>query len=189
MRLIPKNFSVNLPWGMGGVSIDISEEAELAAWALYVELNTRIATEPLKKGDGSVREALTSLYKLFGIVREELKKAGIDVARVRKGKESLGSISMSFLNNVIRPDLVKWHTSLSTHETATWSKMIADGKMVPNHPALAGALVDESKWVGYDSFYSELEILQDKLHKYVEILGALAGVKMTDDVKFNPEED
>ena len=189
MRLIPKNFSVNLPWGMGGVSIDLSENAERAAWALYVELNTRIATEPLKKGEGSVREALTSLHHLFGIIRDELKKAGIDVARSRKGKESLASISFRFLNDVIRPDLVRWHTSLSAYEADTWNEMLDDGKTIPNHPALAGALVNESDWKDYELFYSELELLQAKLIKYVRILGALAGVEMTDDVQLNNEDD
>ena len=47
-----------------------------AAWKLYVELNTRIATQPLDESDGVLREALSSLYAVFGITRETLKEAG-----------------------------------------------------------------------------------------------------------------
>jgi hypothetical protein len=182
MRLVPKSFSVNLPWGIGGVSMDVSEEAERAAWMLYVELNTRIATKPLERGEGSVREALTSLYNLFGITRMVLKEAGVDVAKARKGKQSLGTIAMSFLNDVVRPSLVAWHTSLSAHEAATWKRMIESGKPLPNNMALATALVDETSWEGYDTFHAELQELQDQLRKYVAILGSLAGAAESHDV-------
>lgn len=189
MRLVPKNFSVNLPWGLGGVSLDLSEEAEKAAWALYVELNTRITTKLLAKGQGSVREALTSLHTMFDITRATLKDGGVDVARSRRKNESLGSIAMSFLNDVVRPELVKWHSGLSAHESATWQQMIGAGKSIPNHPALAGALVDESAWDGYARFYDELNELQVKLRRYVDILGALAGVSTSGDVQPTEQDD
>ncbi len=188
MRLVPKSFAVNLPW-LGSVSVDLSEEAERAAWALYVELNTRIATKPLEKGQGSVREALTSLYNLFGITRDVLKDAGVDVAKARGGKKSLGSIAMDMLNQGIRTDLLKWHTSLSAHEADTWKKMIDGGKSVPNNPGVAAALVDEADWGDYDAFYEELKKLQERLRRYVVILGALAGVTESPDVKPTEEED
>lgn len=188
LRLIPKNFSINLPWGLGGVSVDLSEAAEHAAWSLYVELNTRVATKPLEKGEGSVREALTSLYNLFGITRQIIKDAGVDVARARKGKQSLGSIAMSVLNDALRSKLVAWHTSLSAHEAETWKQLIERGKSVPNNAELATALVDEVKWSEYDAFYKELKELQTELRRYTLIMGALAGVTQSDDVKLSTDD-
>jgi hypothetical protein len=189
MRLKAKSFSVSLPWGLGGINLDVSEAAEKAAWALYLELNTRVATKPLEKGEGSVREAMTSLYNLFEITREILKAGGVEVAKARGGRQSLGTIAMSFLNEVVRPSLVTWHTSFSSHEADTWKNMIEQGKAVPNNPGVASALVDESAWSGYDTFYPELEQVQAKLRKYVAILGAIAGVTDSPDVTLTENEE
>jgi hypothetical protein len=174
MRLVPTNFSVSVPW-LGSVSVDLSEEAERAAWALYVELCTRIATKPLEQGEGSIREALGSLHNLFGITRDVLKSGGLDVARARHGKQSLASIATGFLNDVLRPRLVKWHTGLSAYEADVWKGLLEQGGNLPNNPSLALALVDERGWEGYETFYAELAELQDQLNDYVEILGAMCG--------------
>jgi hypothetical protein len=45
-----------------------------AAWELYVELVTRIAVVPLAGTEGLLREALSSLYALFAITREVLRR-------------------------------------------------------------------------------------------------------------------
>src|SRR5262245_30583757 len=47
-----------------------------AAWALYVELSTRIATQDLDLEYGHVREALDSLHALFAATREILRAEG-----------------------------------------------------------------------------------------------------------------
>jgi hypothetical protein len=115
-------------------------------------------------------------------------EAGVDVAKARQGKQSLGTIAMSFLNDVVRPSLVAWHTSLSAHEAATWKRMIESGKPLPNNMELARALVDETSWEGYDTFHAELQELQEKLCKYVAIVGLLAGAAESPDVTQDGEE-
>jgi hypothetical protein len=177
-----KSFSINLPFGLGGVDLEVTDDVANAAWKLFVELNTRIATKPLNRGEGSVREALTSLYRLFEITRTALKDAGLDVTKSQKGQESLGVISMRLLNEAIRPKLVRWHTSLSAHEAATWQQLVEEGKTLPSHPDLARALVDETLWTGYEDFHRELAGLQEGLRHYVQILGALAGAAESPDV-------
>jgi len=52
-----------------------------AAWEMYVELITRISVAELKPGEGLLREALSSLYTLFGTAREILRKYGPSVAQ------------------------------------------------------------------------------------------------------------
>ena len=84
-----------------------------AAWKLYVELNTRITTQPLGNAEGFLREALSSLHAVFGITREILKEAG---PAVSLGDESLGFYAMEILNQVLRPVLSKWHPALSDWE-------------------------------------------------------------------------
>ncbi len=53
---------------------------------------TRIAVQPLEVDQGLVREAMNSLYSLFGTTREVLKAAGPDVGASR---DSVGGIARS----------------------------------------------------------------------------------------------
>ena len=73
-----------------------------AAWALYIELLTRITTQPLPAEHGDERTALDSVYSLFGITREVIKEQGPDCINFAK-------IAIVVLNQVIRPFTAKWH--------------------------------------------------------------------------------
>jgi len=73
-----------------------------AAWEMYVELLTRIATQPLPDNSGMESSALASVYSLFGITRSILRKYG---------KDSIGfaKIAIIVLNQIIRPFTARWH--------------------------------------------------------------------------------
>lgn len=73
-----------------------------AAWEMYVELLTRIATQPLPDDSGIETTALDSVYSLFGITRDILRKYG---------KDSIGfaRIAIIILNQVLRPFTARWH--------------------------------------------------------------------------------
>ena len=73
-----------------------------ASWELYIELLTRIATQPLPKEDGDEKTALESVHKLFGLTREIIKKHGRDCIEFTK-------IAIVILNQKIRPFTAKWH--------------------------------------------------------------------------------
>ena len=47
-----------------------------AAWELYIELLTRITTQPLPSEHGDEASALESVHKLFGLSREVIKRHG-----------------------------------------------------------------------------------------------------------------
>jgi len=72
-----------------------------AAWELYIELLTRIATQPLPKEHGDEATALESIHKLFGLTREIIKKHGRDCIEFTK-------IAIVVLNQIIRPFTAKW---------------------------------------------------------------------------------
>lgn len=73
-----------------------------AAWEMYVELLTRIATQPLPDNSGMESSALESVYSLFGITRGILRK---------HGKDSIGfaKIAIIVLNQIVRPFTARWH--------------------------------------------------------------------------------
>jgi hypothetical protein len=80
MALKLRSVSLNLPFGLGGVEVDVSEGEARAAWHLYVEFATRVTGHPLAAGAGSVKEALDSLHSLFVTTRPVLREAGPEVA-------------------------------------------------------------------------------------------------------------
>lgn len=73
-----------------------------AAWDLYIDLLTRITTQPLSEEDGVEQTALTSIYALFEITRKTLKHRGRSCIEFTR-------ISIIVLNQVIRPFTAKWH--------------------------------------------------------------------------------
>lgn len=73
-----------------------------AAWELYIELLTRITTQPLSKKHGDEKTALDSVYILFPITREIIRRRG-------RKCESFTKIAIVVLNQIIRPFTAKWH--------------------------------------------------------------------------------
>lgn len=73
-----------------------------AAWELYIELLTRVATQPLSDLEGTEEAALASIFSLFPTTREILKSKG------RKCVE-FSKIAIVVLNQIVRPFTAKWH--------------------------------------------------------------------------------
>lgn len=73
-----------------------------AAWELYVELLTRITTQPLDDEHGDEKTALESVHSLFALTRQTLKNQGRHCTEFAK-------IAVIVLNQVIRPFTAKWH--------------------------------------------------------------------------------
>jgi hypothetical protein len=149
MALKLRSISLNLPFGLGGVDVDVSEAEVRAAWELYVEFSTRIAAHPLAPGAGSVRGALDSLYSLFATTREVLRAAGPEVGG---SPDALGPLAIRVLNEGLRPFLVEWHTKVEA----------GDGTLDPS-------LRPE--------FDRQLDAIRLELVQYVDALARLAGVK------------
>ena len=73
-----------------------------AAWHLYVEMETRIITQPLPPGHGNEKTALKSVYSLFPITRDILHAQGPDCVEFAK-------IAIKILNQEVRWFTAKWH--------------------------------------------------------------------------------
>lgn len=73
-----------------------------AAWELYIELLTRIATQHLDPEHGDEKTALESIHSLFSLTREVIKRQGRHCLEFTK-------IAVVILNQVIRPFTAKWH--------------------------------------------------------------------------------
>ncbi|KPQ33944.1 MAG: hypothetical protein HLUCCA11_16810 [Phormidesmis priestleyi Ana] len=154
-----KKVTVSLPFGIGSASWEVDPTERNAAWELYVELVTRVAVQSLNPQEGLVREAMNSLYSLFGSTREILRKAGPDVGA---SHDSVGGIAIAVLNNGLRPFLAKWHPLLQE-----WEGQKPTGMSPQAH---------EKAWDKEMIVRGELDALRKDLAQYADALGAIAGV-------------
>ena len=160
MSYVPKIVSLSLPFGIGSVQWEVDQTQSRAAWSLYVELVTSIAVEPLKADEGLVREALNSLYSLFGTTREILKAAGPDVGA---SINSVGGIAIAVLNIGLRPFLAKWHPQLQAWQA--------------KRPSHLSPKEHEQQWSEEGKLRDELEKLRKDLKQYANALAVIAGVE------------
>jgi hypothetical protein len=134
-----------------------------AAWELYVELVTRVPLVELHDDEGVLREALSSLYSLFGTTREILRKYGPGIAGPMEddGSVSFGYLAVALLNGALRPLLARWHPRLEAHEAGR-----PDGISAGEY---------EEAWDLAAELRTELKQVGHVLNDYAVILAAATG--------------
>ena len=154
-----KKVAVSLPFGLGSAEWETDSTQRNAAWALYVELVTRIAVQELADDAGLVREAMNSLYTLFGTTRQILREAGPDVGATH---DSVGGLAIAVLNKGLRPFLSHWHPVLQI-----WEAQRPIDRSPKEHEAL---------WAKEKVARKELSALRGELEVYAHSLAEVAGV-------------
>jgi hypothetical protein len=134
----------------------VNNEARQVAWKLYVEIVTRVSTQPLPGDEGFVREALTSLYGLFATTRDTLKASRPSVPV--SGSPTVEHLAVTMLNQQLRPFLSKWHPRLREFENSNPGER-------------------ESAWPGNAACRRELRGLQERLLRFALGFASLAGVR------------
>ncbi len=81
---------------------ELTDQNKDAAWAMYVQMLTRITTQPLPDEDGDEQTALDSVYSLFATTRDILTEYGREAPEFSK-------LAVLILNQKIRPFTAKWH--------------------------------------------------------------------------------
>jgi hypothetical protein len=98
-------------WGLTGLKVKLwflegefapRDPDRAAAWDLYVELLTRATTQYLPPEHGDEKSALDSVYVVFPLTREILRRHG-------SGSGEFAKLALPVLNQVIRPFTAKWH--------------------------------------------------------------------------------
>jgi hypothetical protein len=132
-----------------------------AAWELYVELVTRVGVVQLR--DGLTREALTSLYLMFGKTRDILTKYGPAIAMPKRANGiTFGYLAIGMLNNVLRPFLSYWHPELSDWEA--------------RRPDNVSAKEYERGWERDLELRQHLDRLANELRQFVIVLAEACSV-------------
>ncbi|MGW1130872.1 hypothetical protein [Streptomyces griseoluteus] len=134
-----------------------------AAWDLYVELITRITIVPMRREEGLLREALTSVYSVFGSTRDILKRYGPELAEPKKGGQyNFAFLAIALLNYELRPILSKWHPELEE-----WEMVRGSAVSRREH---------EAAWRRNTELREELRLMQQTVIVYANTLGAACGV-------------
>jgi hypothetical protein len=155
-----KSYKFTIPF-VGELEWETDPSQRKAAWELYVELATRVTVQPLDLDQGSLREALNSLYGLFATTRDILRRAGPDVGAKRN---TVGGVAIIVLNSGLRPFLAKWHPALLSHEAL--------------RPAASPPKEWERKWKEETALRGELETLRARLGEYAQSLAKMAGIDL-----------
>lgn len=130
------------------------------AWALFVEIVTRIATWPMSDDAGDDGAALKSLHDLFQTTRKaitEMEPTRILPSRNKMFGDTVETYALSMLNIDIRPFLSKWHP--------LW-----DAWKSENGEAHCRS------WEQHTAFRAELRDLQTKMQERAKGLGEIAEV-------------
>jgi hypothetical protein len=138
---------------LGELEFESSEAQREAGWRIFVEIATRVASQPLPQDRGLLGEAIASMHKLFDIVRTELK--GMPPSP-RTDRHTVEFLATHLLNACLRPFLAQWHASLET-----W---------------LADKSHTEATWPDAAACREHLENTRKAVLEYAEQLGKLAGV-------------
>ena len=105
LQTLFRNFNLEaIKLSPAGAELDITfkQSDKDAAWELYIEMLTRIATQSLPIAHGNELSALSSLYSLFPTTRVILQRHGRKPIHFTK-------VAIPVLNQVIRPFTAKWH--------------------------------------------------------------------------------
>src|SRR6516162_190105 len=98
-------------WGLSNLKIKLGflegefsprDPDRAAAWELYVELLTRVTTQSIAPEDGEEQAALDSVYSIFPLTRDILRRHG-------SGSGEFGKLAIPVLNQMVRPFVARWH--------------------------------------------------------------------------------
>jgi hypothetical protein len=148
-----KSAKVKIP-AIGEFEVEITDGHRAVGWNIFVEASTRIATQRLGE-EGSIREALTSLYGLFTTVRTELKRMSPSPPPSTVGVYTVESYALRMLNDGLRPMLARWHPRLQQWEQT-------------RRP--------EGEWPLAAWCRKDLEVTRTRVSAYVHGLGAMLDV-------------
>lgn len=156
----PRTVSLSLPFGLGSVTYDISDDEREAAWQLYVQLKTRKAAIPFDTDNDLIVEVLDSLYELVTVTRDLLLHLPVQNSE----SHALSDMMLRVLNDGLRPYLTKWQADFRRW----WEFEIQQ----PNHRALRPQMVQKA-FPHYDQLVQDLMEMNHQLDEYANDLLAV----------------
>ncbi|MFW6047163.1 MAG: hypothetical protein ACOCP4_05205 [Candidatus Woesearchaeota archaeon] len=95
---------------------------------IYIELITRKAAIPFDEKEDVIYEVYNSWYKLFGIIRDEIKNVPGHFLRTHKSTNALIGLTTKILNEGLRPHLTRYQAKFRKWYEAELDKNSSIGK-------------------------------------------------------------
>lgn len=173
----PRSVSVglNLPFLQVSGTWEPNDAERMAAWELYVELMTRVTVVPLEANQGLLREALNGHYSIFATTREILRRHGPTLAEPKSdGAYNFGFLALMMLNNILRPELARWHPVLEDWEI--------------RRPLDRSRMEHEADWDLAAELRKEIMATRERLTEFSALMAAACGIPSLSDALLPPVE-
>jgi hypothetical protein len=171
---IKRNFSKWFNWHVMEVEISGSpkikfkvernDENLYIANRIYIELTTRKAAIPIDENNDVIEEVYDSWYKLFGIIRDEIKSVPGKYLKDHDPTSALIGLTRKILNDAMRPHLTEYQ--------AKFRKWIAIAKEEPTNKNLTPQEL-QKKYPDFANLVSSMKLVNLTLTDYADELDKL----------------
>jgi len=174
--------SLNLPFGLGNITYEATDQDRVLAWKMYVQLKTRKAALPFDEDHDVIINVFDSLRDVFSVTRDLLSEASPHQGEAQR---SVADFVLRVLNDGIRPHLTRWHASFA----AWWDKAMK----LPENDGKSPEDVQRG-FPEYDALVADLKKMNDELAQYAgELLlvvhaGRKDGRRTKEAVEILPEQ-
>lgn len=131
---------------------------------IYIELITRKAALPFDEENDVIEEVYDSLYKLFGIIRDEIKSVPGQYLISHDPTKALIGLSTKILNTGLRPHLTEYH--------AKYRKWLKNEKEKADNQNLSPQAL-QKLYPDYTQLIDSLKLVNQTLQNYAGELNKL----------------
>ena len=150
--------TLSLPFGLGNVVYEASDQDRVLAWKMYVQLKTRKAALLFDEEFDIISNVHDSLHDIFAVTRDLLSEIRPYHGETQK---NIADFVLRVLNDGIRPHLTQWHAAFrgwwDNANTVTENSRKSPGDLQKEFPQ-------------HKELVSDLKRMNDELAKYAEEL-------------------
>jgi hypothetical protein len=158
-----ESVSINIPFGLGSATFDLTPVDRVAAWKLHVQLVTRKAALPFDEAHDTIADVLSSLFDVFQVARALLLELPPDD---RKRHDDVARLIVRVLNDGLRPMLTRWHADYRHW----WKAAVKSPSNATRSPQEI-----QRDYPRYQELVADLRRMNGELGKFADELAAVAS--------------
>ncbi|PJA26333.1 MAG: hypothetical protein CO189_11290 [candidate division Zixibacteria bacterium CG_4_9_14_3_um_filter_46_8] len=164
-RYKKSKITLNIPFGLGNIVYDASDQDRVLAWKMYVQLKTRKAALLFDETHDIISQVYDSLHEIFPLTRDILSECCPHYLETQK---SISDFVLRVLNDGIRPHLTQWHPLFRTW----WERALISAENLEKAPQDL-----QREFPQYQDLVADLKKMNNELIKYAEDLVDIVQTK------------
>jgi hypothetical protein len=157
--------TLNIPFGLGNIVYDASDQDRVLAWKMYIQLKTRKAALPFDEDHDIISNVYDSLHEVFSVTRNLLSEC---CPHYQETQKSISDFILRVLNDGIRPHLTWWHPIFRSW----WERALNSQGNLEKTPQEI-----QRDFPQYRDLIADLKRMNDELTKYAEELMVVVQAK------------